>query len=122
MPFRDRFLRPTVIALLCGAMLAVAQTTSTSILGTVTDPSGAAVTGAEVTIERVARGLARRVTTNDAGFYSAPALDPGEYNITVEKSGFKKNVHSAVALRVNQKLTQDFVLEIGAVGETVSVV
>jgi hypothetical protein len=103
-------------------MLVFAQTTSTSILGTVTDPSGAAVVRADVTIDSVARGLARRVTTNEAGFYSAPALDPGEYNITVEKAGFKKNVRSGVGLRVNQKLTLDFALEIGAVGETVSVV
>ncbi len=66
--------------------------------------------------------MARHVSTNDAGFYSAPALDPGEYNITVEKAGFKKNVHSGVGLRVNQKLTLDFALEIGAVGETVSVI
>jgi len=103
-------------------MLVLAQTTSTSILGTVTDPSGAAVAGADVTIASVDRGLARHVSTNDAGFYSAPALDPGEYNITVEKAGFKKNVHSGVGLRVNQKLTLDFALEIGAVGETVSVI
>ena len=93
-----RFLNPTAIAL-SGAMLVLAQTTSTSILGTVTDPSGAAVAGADVTIASVDRGLARHVSTSDAGFYSAPALDPGEYNITVEKAGFKKNVHSGVGLR-----------------------
>ena len=87
MIFRDRFLVLAAIAFMLGAMLAVAQTTSTSILGTVTDPSGAAVAGAAVTIDSVARGLARRVTTNDAGFYSAPALDPGEYQRRPDEIG-----------------------------------
>ena len=104
------------------AFLALGQTTSTAILGTVTDPSGAAVTGADVTIDSVGRGLARRIATNESGFFSAPALDPGEYNITVEKAGFKKNVRTSVDLQVNQKLTLDFTMELGAVGETISVV
>ena len=63
---------------LAGSVLIMGQTTSTSISGIVLDPSGAAATGAEVTIENVGRGLVRRVITNDAGFYSAPALDPGQ--------------------------------------------
>ena len=108
--------------LLAGAVLVSGQTTSTSILGTVTDPSGAPVAGADVTIESVGRGLARHVGTNDAGFYTAPALDPGEYNIRVAKPGFKKDMRTAIDLRVNQKLTLDFKLELGAVGETVTVV
>jgi hypothetical protein len=100
--------------LLASAMLVSGQTTSTSILGTVTDPSGAPISGADVTIESVGRGLARQMATNDSGFYSAPALDPGEYNVTVGKSGFKKDVRTAIDLRVNQKLTLDFKLELGA--------
>ena len=71
----SRFLQRMPILLLSGVMLVLAQTTSTSILGTVTDPSGAVVAGAVVTIDSVDRGLARRVTTTDASFYSAPALD-----------------------------------------------
>src|SRR5438552_10655897 len=107
---------------LAGSVLIMGQTTSTSISGIVLDPSGAAATGAEVTIENVGRGLVRRVITNDAGFYSAPALDPGQYNISVEKPGFKKNIRNGVDLQVNQKLSLDFTLELGAIGETVSVV
>jgi Carboxypeptidase regulatory-like domain len=80
-------------------MLVPAQMTSRSILSTMTDPSGAVVAGAEVTIDSVGRGLARHVSTNEADFYSAPALDPGEYDITIEKAGFKKNVRSRVSPR-----------------------
>jgi Carboxypeptidase regulatory-like domain len=119
--YQTKLLKRTVIALLSGAMLAPGQTTSTSILGTVTDPSGAVVPGAGITIDSVGRGLARHVSTNGTGFYSAPALDPGEYSVTVEKAGFKRNVRTGVDLRVNQKLTLDFALEIGAAGDTVSV-
>ncbi|MEO8128105.1 MAG: carboxypeptidase regulatory-like domain-containing protein [Bryobacteraceae bacterium] len=114
-------LKRTLIALLGVAMLLPGQTTSTSILGKVTDPSGAAVVGADVTIDSITRGLTRHVNTNEAGFFTAPGLDPGEYNVSVEQSGFKRNVRSNVDLRINQKLTLDFTLEIGAASETVTV-
>src|SRR4051794_24909201 len=80
------------LAFLVGSVLMTGQTTSTSISGIVFDPSGATAVGVDVTIENVGRGLVRRVATNEAGFYSAPALDPGRYNISVEKAGFKKNI------------------------------
>jgi hypothetical protein len=113
-PSHLKLVKMIATVLLASAMLVSGQTTSTSILGTVTDPSGAPISGADVTIESVGRGLARQMATNDSGFYSAPALDPGEYNVTVGKSGFKKDVRTAIDLRVNQKLTLDFKLELGA--------
>ena len=119
--YNTPFLTRTLITLLGGALWLLGQTTSTSILGRVTDPSGAAVVGADVTIDSITRGLTRHATTNEAGFFTAPGLDPGEYNVSVEQFGFKKNVRSNVDLRINQKLTLDFTLEIGAASETVTV-
>jgi hypothetical protein len=97
------------------------QTTSTAILGAVTDPTGAAVTGAVVTVTNIDTGVSRRGVTNVAGYYNVAGLDPGKYKITMEKPGFKTQVRSDLVLLVNQKLNLDFALEIGAVGETVTV-
>ena len=68
------------------------QTFRGTILGVVTDSSGAAVPGATVTIKNVDTGLTRTVTTTDDGSYSAPELPIGNYSVTVEKSGFKAGV------------------------------
>ena len=97
------------------------QTTSTAILGAVTDPTGAAVTGAVVTVTNIDTGVTRRSISNAAGYYNVAGLDPGNYKVTLEKQGFKTQVRSDLVLLVNQKLNLDFALEVGAVGETVTV-
>jgi hypothetical protein len=98
-----------------------AQTTSTSLLGTITDPSGATVPGVEVTVTNSGTNESRRVTTNNLGYYIVQALEPGEYRVTVRKPGFKTQVRSGIVLQVNQKLTLDFALAVGEVSETVAV-
>jgi hypothetical protein len=98
-----------------------AQTTSTAILGEVTDPTGAAVAGAQVTITNIGTGSTRRSATNEVGYYYVAGLDPGTYKVSVEKAGFKTQVRSDVVLLVNQKLSLDFRLLVGEVGETVLV-
>src|SRR2546425_7644092 len=79
--------------LLAGVLIAagvlVAQTTSTEILGTVTDPSGALVPGAKVTLLRLATGERREMSTTSTGDYSFPLIEVGEYVITVTKEGFR---------------------------------
>ena len=97
------------------------QTTSTAILGAVTDPTGAAVTGAVVAVTNIDTGVTRRSVTNAAGYYNMAGLDPGNYKVTLERQGFKTQVRSDLVLLVNQKLNLDFALEVGAVGETVTV-
>jgi len=59
------------------------QTSSTAILGTVTDPSGAVLVGARVTLLQVRTGIKRQDATSTTGDYSFPLLDPGEYSVTV---------------------------------------
>lgn len=110
-----------ILFLLPGIFSVYAQTISTSMLGTVMDPSGAAAPGVEVTATNIGTNQSRRVTTNDLGYYVLPALEPGEYRLTVQKAGFKTQVRSGIVLQVNQKLTVDVTLAIGEVGETVSV-
>lgn len=108
--------------LLCCSIALVAQEVTGTILGTVTDSSGAVVPGAKVTITNTDRGAIERVvTTNKAGEYSAPLLPIGKYSVTIEAPNFKKITESGITLNVNDKLSVNGALEIGAATETVSV-
>ena len=83
-------LRLCILSLLIMALAVagVAQTTA-SIKGTVTDPSGAAVSGAKVTIRNAAQGIERTTQTNSTGYYEVPALPPGTYTVEVQGQGFQ---------------------------------
>src|SRR5262245_58078299 len=69
----------------------------------------------------MATNAARRTVTNELGYYTVTALDPGEYRVTAQKNGFKTLLRSGIVLQVNQKLALDLILAVGDVGETVSV-
>lgn len=98
-----------------------AQTTSTSILGTVTDQTGAAVQGAKVIATNVRTGIRREDITTGSGDFNFPLLDVGEYSVTVEKEGFKSATKSGILLQINERLRTDFVLQIGNVAERINV-
>src|ERR1700749_1572436 len=66
------------------------------ITGTVTDPSGAVVSGASVTITNQGTGVENHATTGSAGTYAGTGLTPGVYSVAVEASGFKKNVQNSM--------------------------
>jgi outer membrane receptor protein involved in Fe transport len=100
---------------------ALAQTFRGTILGTVTDSSGAAVPGVGVTIKNLDTGLTRNVATSDDGTYSAPELPIGAYSVTVEKAGFKTGVVSGVRVEVSSERRVDFVLQPGQLSQTVEV-
>lgn len=111
-----------------GAALALAfvatgfsQTTSTTILGTVTDPSGAAVAGAKVTATNIRTQVKREDVTTNTGDYSFPLIDIGEYSVSVEASGFKTAARTGLILQINEKLRSDFTLQVGQVSERVEV-
>jgi hypothetical protein len=115
--------RAHFFALMAWVAFAVwAQTSTSSISGTVTDPSGAAVPGAVVTATNEATGVTNRQTTTQAGVYSFASLPIGTYTISVEVSGFKTAVRSKVVLEVNSPADVDMVLEVGQTTETVQVV
>ena len=96
-----------------------AQTTTGRILGTVSDPSGAAVAGAKVVITDVQRGAERTVTTDASGEYAAPELQPGVYKVRAEAKGFKSVERPNIVLEVAQDVRVDVSLPTGDVSETI---
>jgi hypothetical protein len=98
-----------------------AQAPTGQITGTVTDPSGAVVSGATVTATNNATNARRQTATNEDGLFSLPALPPGNYQLQVEASGFPKQVNEGLELQVGQVARVDFALRIGNVSETVQV-
>ncbi len=111
----------TLILFLFAAALSFGQGGTGEINGTVTDTTGAAVNGATITISNPATGFTRVIQTNEGGVYSAPALNPGAYNIKVEKTGFQAQTRSAVELQVGQTPTLNFSLSVGNVSEVIEV-
>ena len=89
--------------------------TTSSIVGEVTDQSGAAVPGASVTVTNLGTGAQRRTTTSSAGDYSVPNLSPGTYEIRIEKEGFQTVTVKSVDLGIGAVLRQDFALKVGNV-------
>jgi hypothetical protein len=92
-----------------------------SIQGTVTDASGAVVSGANVTVVNVDTNSTFATVTSGEGLYSAPTLAVGNYDVTIEKPGFKRTVRSGVTLQVDQRAQLDVTLEIGQIAESVRV-
>ena len=107
--------------ILCFPPTVQAQVTAGTILGTVRDSSGATVSGAAIIIKEVAKGTAQAVLSDDNGSYYAPYLTPGTYQVSIEKSGFRKQASQAFELQVDQKARVDFTLQLGPVTESVDV-
>ncbi len=99
----------------------LAQDTA-SITGTVTDPSGAAVAGAQVTLASPEHGVERAVPTNNSGGYLFGSLPIGSYNLTVAMPGFKTYKAKGIILQVAQKARVDVALQVGGAKEEVMVV
>ena len=111
-----------VLALAVGlAVPAGAQVQFGVLTGTVTDPTGAVIPGAEVTVTNLGTGSARTITTNSAGVYRAGQLLVGLYNIEVTAPGFKTGELTNVIVNVGAIARQDFQLEVGATTEVVTV-
>src|SRR4030095_8049819 len=116
-----------VLHLLRGALLfaacavAILAQTRAESAGLVTDPTGAAVSGASVTVTNKATAATRRVTINSEGLYSLPSLPPGTYELKVEQTGFKILLNDNVRLEVQQAARLDVSMEVGQVGETVTI-
>jgi hypothetical protein len=109
------------VVLLCALALTGQAQTQGEITGVINDASGAIVQGATVTVTNTATGATRNTVSNDAGVYSFPALMPGVYTVRIEKSGFKSAQRSEIQLQVEQTVRLDVTLEVGNVGETVTI-
>jgi hypothetical protein len=109
------------LLLLLVSVPALAQGGTARVLGTVTDASGAPISGATVSITDIDIGATRTLTTDQSGEYNAPALRPGNKKIRAEYKGFKAVERENVRLEVGQEARIDFTLHPGAVTETVTV-
>jgi hypothetical protein len=112
-----------VLGLLPSGALAFPQGVGTSadLIGTVTDPSGANVPNAKVTVTDIAKGTERSVVTDEDGSYRLSGLPPATYKVTVEHPGFETEVATALALTVGQTVVFDFHLKVSSVAGHVEV-
>ncbi|MCC6988288.1 MAG: carboxypeptidase regulatory-like domain-containing protein, partial [Acidobacteria bacterium] len=108
------------VALLMPAA-AMAQLDTGTVVGRVTDPSGAVLPGVTVTLTQDATGVAATTVTNASGEYVFPGQRIGRYTVTAELEGFKKAAYLDVELNVQARLQLDFELGVGAISEQVTV-
>ena len=123
---RKRILWLTVCSALLFAMTVLthsawSQEVTATVVGTVTDQSGAVVPGATVKVTALDRGVIYSGTTNDEGLYRIPQLPVGQYNLTVQKTGFSTIVHEPFVLSMNQVARIDVSLKVGQLSQTVDV-
>jgi hypothetical protein len=124
---RAKFISPQLVAvaalvLVCGLLTSVfAQAQITRLNGTVKDPTGASVVGASVTLTDNATGTTKTTTTSDEGTFAFDELRGGIYSVSIETTGFKKTTIPDVQVNVDQTATVNVELEVGGVGETVTV-
>ncbi len=111
----------TIAAMLLLSVGARAQVDRGAIVGLVTDPSGAAVAEAEVTVTNLGTNQSLQSRTNAEGNYSAPLLKIGRYSIRVEKLGFSSALEPGVDVGVNQVVRVDLALKVGSKNDTVEV-
>jgi len=123
MPSRRAVRFAVCLAALCPllATFLIAQGTSGRILGRVTDPAGAVLPNAKVTLVNEATGVSRDTKTNDGGDYDFVEVPVGTYRLEFDLTGFKKNVRRAVSLDINQVITLNIAMQVGAAQEIVDV-
>src|ERR1051325_10997592 len=108
-------------ALFCPALSAAAQTSRGTISGVVTDPNGAVIAGAEVTITNAETTVSRSTVSNGEGIYRLEAVDPGNYSVKITAGGFGTVVKNDVAVNANQTSTVDTQLAPGTQAVEISV-
>ena len=110
-----------MLLVLLSAPAVAAQTVSGSLVGSVTDRSGAVLPGAAVVITDVERGTTRETVTNAEGQYTISSLEPGNYQVAIAMAGFKKFLRDRVEVAINTTVRVDARLDVGGVSETVEV-
>jgi hypothetical protein len=116
--------RTTLLFVLLATLLnpkLYSQAVSGNIIGTVTDPSGATVPGAQVTVANTGTGFSTQTTTNESGNYTVPDLGPGSYTVTIVAAGFQKVEQQNVAVNVSQSSRVDVSLKVGDASQQVTV-
>src|SRR2546429_2250599 len=112
----------TLIAFLFAVLSLNAQSGyEAQIRGTITDPSGALVIGANVTLVNTSTGVPLKTKTNEKGLYTFNGLRPDKYDLLVESSGFRRAESKDIVLAVSQQAVIDVALQIGTVAASVDV-
>src|SRR5580765_6101549 len=105
------------LALFCFALLAVeglsAQVITGTILGSVTDSSGATIPNATVTVRNINTNIETKAATSRAGEYTIPLLQPGKYDVTIDRDGFKTFRETGLSLSVDSRVRVDVKLVVG---------
>src|SRR6266702_7245062 len=101
--------------------LCLAQNESATLSGRVSDPTGAAVAGAEVVLTNVETNVEQRTKTNSAGLYVFTVVHPGTYRVAAGSPGFKTLIKENLTLHVQDEIAENFSLSLGSVAETVTV-
>jgi hypothetical protein len=109
------------LLLTLSSQFAAAQVIFGSMVGNVTDPSGAAVPGASVKLTNIATNDTLNIQTNDSGIYTIADLNAGTYRVEVSKQGFRTFIASSVLVNQNNVVRVDAALQVGAAAETVEV-
>lgn len=110
---KTRHLVLSVLLVAISAALALAQNTAATLTGTVTDPNGAVVPGAKVTITNTETGVAKTAQASAEGVYFAPALQPGNYTVSAEAAGFQKLTKQGIRLEISQTAEINLQLSVG---------
>jgi len=118
-----KFYSRSVFVLVCvfGFFTFLANAQQATIVGTVTDPSGASLPNVNITITSAESGAVKKAQTNDAGQYVVPDLNIGHYSVKAEATGFKAAERSNVVLQVGDRDRLDFQMQVGGTTETVTV-
>lgn len=114
--------RVMLVVLFCAGSSMTAQEVRGTILGRVTDPTGAVIAGAKIEALNVGTGVRYSATTGQTGDYLLPFLIPGSYTLTSEMAGFKRFSRSGIVVRVNERITIDVAMEVGETSESIDVV
>lgn len=110
-----------VLTLLLAATLLPAQTSRGTVSGIITDPTGAVVPNAKVTLTQKETNVTREAVTNSAGIYRFDAVNLGTYQLKVMAQGFSNAMIDGIEVRANQTSSQDFKLEVGSGKEVIEV-
>jgi outer membrane receptor protein involved in Fe transport len=123
MIFKTFLGKATLVLVLAGVFLvrAYAQVAGGALTGTVGDVSGAVIPDAQISLRNVATGFTRDMTSNNAGFFSAPNLLPGIYEVTISSPGFATQVRSGINLTVGAQQVLNITMQVGQVADKVEV-
>jgi hypothetical protein len=110
-----------LLFLLLFVMPSVSFAQNATIVGTVTDPSGAVMPNVNITVTNTATSWTRTIPTNDSGQYVVPDIQIGKYTVRAEAAGFKAAEQKDVVLQVGDRLRLDFQMKVGTTSETVTV-